>query len=557
MTALLKEDERGRVVSREPCPKCGSRDNLARYEDGHAYCFGFGCKYYEHGDREKRDETKGVPKTPLENQHQLIDFEIPGGLPSRKLAGDTLSFFGYGVGEYNGRPCQVASYRDETGATYLQKLRFEGKKFTQLGDTKRPGLFGQNKWRGGGKRLVITEGEVDAMSVAQAMSLRWPVVSIRNGASGAAKDIAAAIDFVASYETIVLCFDNDKPGREATAEVAAMLPPGKVVIANLPLKDASDMLQEGRTAELVRCIWEATPYRPDGVVGVHQVLDQVLNEEEPMGVPYPFDGVTDKLKGLRSSEIVTFTMGSGVGKSTLVRQIAYYLHMRGEQVGMLMLEETARRTAKHLLSLHMRQRLMLNPAPREAMEAAWRDMFKEREVYLYDHFGSTQIDNLLNRIRFMAVGLKCKWIVLDHLSIAVSGLEIGDERKELDLGMTKLRQLVQELDIGLLLVVHLKRPSGDKGFEQEGMRPRMNHIRGTQGIAQLSDSIITGGRGEGGVTNIWIEKNRMYGEVHGEDEAPTLLKYDKQTGWFHEVASEFEEAAEGEENEEARKSTAF
>ena len=29
----------------ESCPKCGSRDNLGRWSDGHAYCFG--CYYYE------------------------------------------------------------------------------------------------------------------------------------------------------------------------------------------------------------------------------------------------------------------------------------------------------------------------------------------------------------------------------------------------------------------------------------------------------------------------------------------------------------------------------
>lgn len=35
-------------VHHEPCPKCGSRDNLARYDDGSAYCFG--CRYYEAPD---------------------------------------------------------------------------------------------------------------------------------------------------------------------------------------------------------------------------------------------------------------------------------------------------------------------------------------------------------------------------------------------------------------------------------------------------------------------------------------------------------------------------
>ena len=35
----------GACVGHEPCPKCGSRDNLARYDDGGAWCFG--CHYWE------------------------------------------------------------------------------------------------------------------------------------------------------------------------------------------------------------------------------------------------------------------------------------------------------------------------------------------------------------------------------------------------------------------------------------------------------------------------------------------------------------------------------
>jgi len=34
-----------RFTGHEPCPRCGSRNNLARYDDGSAFCFG--CKYHE------------------------------------------------------------------------------------------------------------------------------------------------------------------------------------------------------------------------------------------------------------------------------------------------------------------------------------------------------------------------------------------------------------------------------------------------------------------------------------------------------------------------------
>ena len=37
-------------INHESCPSCGSQNNLARYDDGHAYCFG--CQYREDTEKE-------------------------------------------------------------------------------------------------------------------------------------------------------------------------------------------------------------------------------------------------------------------------------------------------------------------------------------------------------------------------------------------------------------------------------------------------------------------------------------------------------------------------
>ena len=47
----LDTHEESEFIQHEPCPECGSRDNLARYDDGHAFCFG--CNY-----REKAEENR-------------------------------------------------------------------------------------------------------------------------------------------------------------------------------------------------------------------------------------------------------------------------------------------------------------------------------------------------------------------------------------------------------------------------------------------------------------------------------------------------------------------
>ena len=71
-------------LNHEPCPKCGSRDNLARFDDGHGYCFG--CQYYEQpGQDEQR--TPDVRQRPL-TVEGLIKVEFKE-IPKRQLDEDT------------------------------------------------------------------------------------------------------------------------------------------------------------------------------------------------------------------------------------------------------------------------------------------------------------------------------------------------------------------------------------------------------------------------------------------------------------------------------------
>jgi twinkle protein len=139
-----------------------------------------------------------------------------------------------------GEGCQIANYYDRSKLV-AQKIRKAGKKFEIRGDGKNMPLYGQ--WLfGGGRHLVITEGEIDALSVSQAFDNRWPVVSLPNGAQSAEKAIANAYKWLDKFERIVLMFDMDKPGQEAVDKIAPLLPPGKAALASLPEKDANEVL---------------------------------------------------------------------------------------------------------------------------------------------------------------------------------------------------------------------------------------------------------------------------------------------------------------------------
>jgi twinkle protein len=165
----------------------------------------------------------------------------------------------------------------------------------------------------------------------------------------------------------------------------------------------------------------------------------------------------------------------------------------------------------------------------DTLKCAFNDTVGSGRVYLYDHFGSLATDNLISKVRYLAKSCGVGWVVLDHLSIVVSGVDDGDERKAIDVIMTKLRSLVEETGIGLILVSHLRRPSGEKGWE-EGLQVSLNSLRGSASIAQLSDMCISIERNQQGdnpnISTMRVLKNRYTGETG----VAAYLHYDQDTG---------------------------
>lgn len=467
------------------CPSCGSSDGMAMYSDGHGHCFV--CKKYFNA-------TCNAATPPTQRKPMAADL-IPEGdfipLPKRGLSEDTCRKWGYSVGVFRGSVVHIASYRDETGSIVAQKIRFPNKDFSILGDAKGMGLYGHHLWRDGGKRVIVTEGELDALSVSQSQGNKWPVCSIPNGANAAAKSIAASLEWLEKFESVIFLFDSDEHGIKAAKECALLLTPGKAYIGKLPLKDASDMLQAGRAEELIRACWDAKVYRPDGIVAGTELWDAVSAAEQTVDTPTPWLGLNKLTKGMRKREILTLCAGSGIGKSSFCREIAHSLITKEkETVGYVALEESTKRSAIGIMGIHLSRPLHISRdgvAP-EDYRRAYDATVGSGRLFLYDHFGSIDSGNLLARLRYLARGCGCGWIILDHLSIVVSGIGDGDERRLIDNTMTQLRSLTEETGVGMILVSHLRRPEG-KGHE-EGAITSLGQLRGSAAIGQLSDTVV-------------------------------------------------------------------
>jgi len=517
------------LLAHGPCDSCGSSDALGVYDDGHSYCYS--CSTYKPSSEGSQVPQVSPKETP--QQKALLQGEVRS-IKARGLTEETCRKFGYLVSQYNGEPVQVANYRNKDGVVVAQKLRTANKDFSILGDAKKMTLYGSHLFSRG-RKLVICEGEIDTCTVSQIQGHKWATVGLPNGVAAATRTIKDNWDYIMGFDEVILMFDQDKPGQDAALKCAEIFPAGKVKIAgHLPFKDPNECLLNNESAAVVTAIFQARDYRPDGIVAASDFDTTIGLDDAASSISYPYERLNSITGGIRKGEMVTICAGSGSGKTTFCKEIAYHLHQNlDQQVGLLMLEESNKRTLRGLVGLHLNKNITVDPsqATQEEIEEAFRELFAPTKppLYLFDHWGSSDVDLICQRITYMVKALGCQWVILDHVSVMVSGLATGDERKLIDIALTKLATLTQELQIGLIIVSHLRRPDGDKGHE-DGAVVRLGQLRGSHSIAQLSSMCISlqidPDDPAGDTRSLHVLKNRW----SGEGGYAGTIKYNRATG---------------------------
>ncbi|MAU75344.1 MAG: hypothetical protein CL831_00535, partial [Crocinitomicaceae bacterium] len=429
--------DENQFVRHEPCEECGSSDAFAVYSDGGGFCFSCGHHTKGNGD------TNLQPNRVRRMVNYTGDFS---GIRSRKITEETCKKFNVRVDQ--GPVIRFPYYAG--GRVVAYKERDKDKNFTWSGKNEENQLFGQQLF-GSGKTIVCVEGEIDALSVWQARP-NWPVVSIPNGAKAAKKALQYQLQYLLGFSEIVLMMDNDDAGQAAAEECVSLFPSDQVFIATLSsYKDASEALQAGDGDAIRQAVWNKRSYVPQSILDGRDLFSLVSSPLHGKDADYPYEKLNKVTGGLRRGELVCLTAGSGTGKSTICGEIAVHLINQGQKVGYIALEESVKRTGLRLMTVAANKPLHLNnEIGDQALKAAFKDTLGSGKCYLRDGFGSVDPDSLLNDIRYLVKTNEVNWIVLDHLSILISGNENADERKTIDIVMTKLRSFVEETGIGLL-----------------------------------------------------------------------------------------------------------
>ena len=528
------------------CEECGSSDGRSVNDRGWSTCFVCDHKFQVDGEYQMEEKVSNKSTTaPLSTLTQTLLAgvgEDAKGIPDRGIS--PLTTKRYGVVVQGDR--HVYPYYGEDGDVPIAaQKRLPGKVFPSEGPINETQLFGQQLFPPGGRKLLICEGAIDTMSGYQLQGSKYPTVGVKN-APTAVNDCKRNWAYIDSFDEVIFCMDNDKAGNKAAKELGELFGhKARLMKPTGDYNDINDMLMDGnKGAEAFkRAFWDAERYTPEGIIAGTEMWSVVNKPMEQAACQYPYPGLNELTYGVRMGELVTVCAGSGLGKSQWLREVIWHLLNNtpdSDNIGCMFLEENARKTGLSLMSLACDKPLHLpiTESTEEERRSAFEATLGTGKLFFNsaDTFGNATPESAIAKIRYFAKAMDCKYLFLDHISMLVSGQDGGDERKTLDSTMTKLRTLVQELDIALFVVSHLKRPDG-KGHE-EGAATSLSQLRGSAAIAQLSDIVIGLERNgqhedpqERNTTRVRVLKNRFSGET---GKAAALL-FDKGTGRMLEI----------------------
>jgi twinkle protein len=486
-----------KVIRKEQCSTCAkkgkdtSKDNLAVYDDGQTHCFSCG----EHGYVEHH-RTK-----PIKIKEKLDDswlHEYRGdyySLPDRKLRAETLQKFKVKC-EKDSKDNVIKHhypYFNQKGDMVGMKTRIvANKSFFGKGDTTNTNmLFGQSLFQAGGKFVTVCEGELDAMSVYEMFGSRYPAVSINNGVHATA-NVKNNLEWLDSFETVVLCFDNDEVGTEAVNRVAPILGPNKCKILTLAkYKDASDYLSNGDGKLFIDEWWNySKDYTVSGVATVDEMREALLDYKNTELIPLPesFGDLNYMMRGgIARGELVSIIAHTSIGKTTILNELIYHFATETkEKIGCFMVEDNIDETIRKVVSVHTSQNLQL-VKPKDLnvdliMDSALEIGFGSRIQLHNDGGGSIDLEEMFSKIRYFVKGLNCSIILVDPLHTAIKNLS----NENIEEVMDRFIKLCKETKVAVILSTHTRKPD-------DGSHPHKiseYDVKGSGAIPQASHTNI-------------------------------------------------------------------
>lgn len=522
---MSKQYGNKRIIGDSACPTCSAagRDRTGNHlqhwentETGEQWVYCGRDGFYEKIEEGNRSDWEGVRHehrelTDAEREAALAEvLELPMmELKSRGIRRDVAERYGVRVGlsSTNREPISHFYPKEKDGVVVAFKVRsLDPKYFYAVGSGSGCDFFGMSQARLGdvySGKLFVFEDELSAMSGYQALvdssksTYKPACVSLPDGAGSAASAFARNRQFVENFQDIVICMDNDEAGDDAVNKIRAMYP--NIKIARIPkgvkkdggpIKDANDLVMEGRSLELNNCLrFNAAKESPAGSVTVAECLEDALKKPE-WGLTYPWEGLTELTFGLRYGEVIAVGGGVGGGKTLLAHELsAHLINVHHEKVGAFMLEETVGNTIKNIAGKSANIPFHRPDAEFDPELLKSEALKYDGHLFLYRNFGQNDWDDIKRCMRFWVVEHGVKFIFLDNITALVSHLSATEINTEVAKIAVELAGLCNELNFTCFVFSHLNPPKTGAPHEEGGAVQEVQ-FTGSRGLMRFSQLIL-------------------------------------------------------------------
>jgi len=471
------------LLHKEQCEDCAkqgkdtSKDNLAVYSDGQTHCFSCGKHGFSTENKKKQRKNIYFVK---DNKHETVQtndddddswiHDYRGefySLTDRNLRAETLEKFKVKCEkDADGKIIKHHyPYYNQKGEMVGMKTRLvDSKKFFCSGNASSDNqLFGQNLFQAGGKFVTVLEGEIDALSGFEASGSRWANVSVGVGVQCVA-NIKANLEWLDSFETVVICFDNDEVGRESAQKIAPLLGPNKCKILTLAkYKDVSDYVSNNDSKAYIDEWWNySKEYTVSGVATVEDMRNALLDYRDTELIPLPesFGNLNYMMRGgIARGELVSIIAHTSIGKTTILNELIYHFATKTkEKIGCFMVEDSIDETIRKVVSVSTGENLQL-VKPKELnvdsiMDEALDIGFASRIQLHNDGGGSIDLEEMFSKIRYFVKGLNCTVILVDPLHTAIKNLS----NENIEEVMDRFIKLCKETKVAVILSTHTRKP---------------------------------------------------------------------------------------------------
>lgn len=297
---------------------CGYHGNMITLAQD--FGFSLGTEIDEYFVPKKKYKTFKTPKNPIIPKPQALEY-----LQSRGISEKTAKRYEITVQENRPNILVFPFYNEKGDLTYVKyrktdfdKSRDDNKEWCEKGG--KPILFGMKQCNLENKTLIICEGQLDSLSVAEADFEN--AVSVPNGAQGFTW-VPYCWDFVNKFDTIIIFGDHEKGHITLLEDIKKRF---RLTIKHVrpddykDCKDANDILRKYGKEQIKVCIENAETEPLRHVKRMSQIV-----RRNPYDIPKVKSGILELdmsfYGGLPQGGVVLITGKAGEGKSVFASQI--------------------------------------------------------------------------------------------------------------------------------------------------------------------------------------------------------------------------------------------